>query len=481
MSLKQIIPFFIGFFLLAACSGGSGGREVKAYVSAYLKGNEKVVSFGSVDYQSILDKAEYKSIPKLGKILENEVKRLGRSIDTKAPVYFVIEGPFDQNGNPAASYAFINVVNKDSLADRLGASGLFVEESGDMKFAINGDVAIGAMDDLAIVITKKEKYNGKEMLTAAFEKAKGDAAGGKLDKLLGKKGDITFNVNIQNLYNTSNTDLSKLDENKQKELASMVKDSYIHSAISFEKGQAVYTAENMFSDALKQRMFFKEDKQAKILEKLGTGKARAGVSANIDVLKIETFMDDFAPDVKKQLLNMKSEIAFAAMMLGDKPFTKVFGGTFGLLVVGEPKMSDGFIPDVNFNVGIGSSGKMLFEMLASQAGNGRFVYKVTDTDLIGKSPNAGAGMSTLEIPECGKEFGKQGLTAFLNFEGFDVESFGFRGGLKTLNIIENVALNVNNDGAKVIVRAKDPNKNILKQLVDLYVRDIEMQINNMAI
>lgn len=475
MSLKQLFPFFIGFFLLFSCSDKTS-RPIDKAVSAFINGNDKAVSFGSVDFQKILDKAEYKSVPKVGKLIE---ERLGNVLNTKSSVYYVVEGPFDRNGNPSATYAFFDVANKDSLVELLGSSGLYMEESDEMKYNLNSDVSIGVKGDLAILITKKEDYDGKALLEAAFEKTTGDVSGGKTDQLLAKKNDINMNVFLQNLYGTSNTDLARLDEAKQKEIQAMMKDSYIHSSINFEKGQLVLKSENMFSDALQKRMFFKEDGQGAVVNKLGKGKACLGVAANFDMAKIESYIDDFAPKVKDKILNARTETSLAAMLLGDHPLTKVFSGVAGIVVVGDPRMT-GFTPEVNFNVGIGSEGKP-FVNVAAGAMLKRFNYVVTDTDLMASSPNAGAGQASLYIPECGKDFGREGITAFADLENMDMQSFGLPMKYKWVGLIKNVTFKMNNKRGELVVNALDPNRNILKQMVDLYVKDIEKQVGGMAI
>ncbi len=475
MSLKQLFPFIIGFLLIASCSNKEE-RPVGEAVSAFIKGNENVVSFGSVEIQTILDKAEYKSIPKIGKLIE---ERLGNVLNTKSPVYYVMEGPFDRNGNPATTYAFFDLSNRDSLVELLGSSGLYMEESGDMKYNLNSDVSIGARGNLAILITKKDDYDGKALLEAAFEKAKGDVAGGKTDQLLAKKNDINLNVVLENLYGTSNTSLASLNEAKQKEIKAMMDDSYIHADVNFENGKMVLASENMFSDALQKRMFFKEDGQANVLSKLGKGKACLGVAANLDMKKVESYIDDFAPEIKDKLFNSRTETALAAMILGDNPLQKVFNGMAGIVIVGDPRMT-GFTPEVNFNVGLGSEGKP-FITAASASMLKRFTYVVTDTDLMASSPNAGAGQSSLIIPGAGSDFGKEGITAFADFEDMDLKSFGLPMKYKYVGIMKNITFKMNNKRSELVISALDPNKNILKQLIDLYIQDIEKQVSAVAI
>lgn len=351
-----------------------------------------------------------------------------------------------------------------------------MEDAGDMKFYADGDVAIGALGNLAILITKKEEYDGKALLTEAFKKTKGSVSGGKTDKLLDKKGDLILNVSLQNLYGTSNTDLSKLDEIKQQELKALMNDSYLHASLNFEKGRMVFSTENMFSDALQKRMFFREDDQAKIVGKLRKGKARAGFALNLDMEKIENFIDDFAPEFKNKIISERTEFALAAMVLGDGPLAKVFSGTAGIVAVSEPSEMTGIIPEFNFNVGVGKQGRSIMELVAAAKLSG-FNYTVTDTDLTGNSPNAGIGTTTLMIPGCGKDFGREGITGFIDLEGLDTESFGLPRAWKSIYLVKNITIKVTNKGSEIVINTVDENKNILKQAIDLYLRDIEKAIS----
>ena len=476
MSLKQILPILAGFLFLVACSGNTD-RPIKESVSAFLNENESIIAFGSLNYSQILDKAEYKKIDKLGKLIE---ERLSDALNPKSPIYFAMEGPFDRKGNPRSTFVFLDVQNKDTLEDRLASSGLFIEEAGEMKYSVNDDLSIGIKGNLAIVVIKNEDYNGKLLLESAFNKAKGEVAVGKMDELLSKNNDITLNANLENLYGTSNTSLSKLSKPKQKELTEMVKDSYVHATLDFEKGKMVFKTENLFSTVLQKRMFFKDDANASVLSNLGKGKARIGIAASIDMKKAESFIDDFAADFKEKMINSDTKSALAVMLLGDGPLNKVFSGVAGLVLVGEPQMM-GFVPELNFTVGIGKEGKPLFELWAASKSGGRFIYTITDKNLVGFSPSAGAGMSSLVIPSCGKEFGKKGISGFIDFQGLDVESFYLHGAYKSINVVKNITFKVDNKGSEIVINTTNPNQNILKQIIDLNTQDLKDMMGNMAI
>ena len=478
MFLKKLFPLILGLLLIASCNNKKDSVLIDS-VSSFIEGNQKVVSFGSVDYNQILDKAEYKSIPKLNKILETELNRLGNSIDTKQPVYFALEGPFDSRGNPEAFYAFFDVVNVDSLAERLSSSGLFIETDGKMKYSADGDLAIGAKGNLAILITKKEKYDGKIALQEAFKQIETKKDHDKISKLLKKDGDLVLTANLENLYGSSNTDLSKLDEGKKKELNDMMKNSYVQTTLNFEKGKIVLKSENQFSDALQKRMVFNDKSNVKIEDNLGTGEAKIGVSFDFNMAKLESFIDDFAPDLKKELTRNRPEAAIAMMVLGDNPLTKVFSGYGGAVIVGTPGMGS-FVPDINFNVGIGKEGKGIFELMLNQSKT-EYVYTITDTDLIAKTPNSGKESTKLVMPDCAKNFGKGGITGFIDVKGLNVQAFGLPSQYNAVNLIESITFEYNNKGGEFVINFFNKDQNVLKQTIDLYVKDIEKTINSLAI
>lgn len=464
--------------LITSCSN----KDNKALIdsaTAFIQDNNQIVSFGSVDYNRILEKAEYKSIPKLNKILETELTRMGNSIDIKKPIYFALEGPFDSSGNPASLYAFFEVVNKDSLAERLSSSGLFIETEGDMKYSADGDLAIGAKGNLAILITKKEKYDGKQALIAAFKHAERKVESDKISKLLKKEADLVFSVNMENMYGSSNTDLSNLEESKKAELKVMMKNSFMQTTLNFEKGKIVLKTENQFSDALQERMVFNDKSKVKIQDKLGKGNAKMGIAFDFNMEKLESFLDDYAPEAKKELSRNRPEIAIAMMVLGDNPLTKVFSGYGGFVIVGNPGM-ESFVPDLNFNLGIGKEGKGMVELLASQ-NKEQYEYVITDTDLIGKTPGAGKESNTLVMPSCAKDFGKGGITGFIDVKGLNVQAFGLPAQFNAINLIESITFEYNNDGGEFVINFTNKNQNVLKQTIDLYLKEIEQTINSLSI
>jgi hypothetical protein len=478
MSLKQILPFLIGFLFLSACSS-SNSRPIREAFSAFLKDKHEIVSFGSLDYQSILNKAEYSKIPKVGKLIK---ERLGDALQPSSPIYFAVSGPFDSNGNPGSTVIFLDVKNQDTLEERLASSGLFIEQDGDLKFSLNDDLTIGMKNNLALVVIQGGDYDGKAVLKSIFQATEGEVSGGKTDELLQQKADVSVIANLENLYGTSNTSLRNLNQTKLNEIQKLVKDSYVHAQLNFERGRIVISSKNLFSKTLQKRMFLKEDPMATIRTKFASGKVRVGVSANLDVAKLEKYLDDFAPEFKQNLIQSKTEYALAAMVLGDSPLTKIFSGTAGLVVLGEPQLGmGGFVPEISYMVGIGKSGRPLFETWAAANSNGRMSVSVTDSEMKVHSSGVQAVSNQLVVPACGANFGKKGITGFIDFQGLDIESFGLPTAYKSLNVVQNITFTMTNEGAELVINTTNPKENILKQIIDLYTRDIEKMAGNLVL
>lgn len=477
--MKKLVLFLslVSLFLLFSCSKDVNNRTSAEYLSAYMKDNKNVVLFGKVDIKQILEKADYKNIPKVSVLLKGEMSQFENAIDLTQSVHFALEGPFNQDGSPENLVAFIKVKNADSLASKISSLGQMMQKDGDMKFAQDNDVTIGIKQNLAIFISKSKDYDGKVALKEAFEKCNNDLSEGKVDKILAKKGDILMGISFENLYGTSNTSLSNLPGNKKKELQALVKDSYMQSTISFENGQAVMNSENLFSTELMKRMFFDEDASASILSKLGKGNARLGMAMNFDMQKMESFLDDFAPEYKKDMIAGNFQLQMASSTLGDKPLTNLLSGKLGMVMLGDLKQDGSMVPETNMYVGLGNKGKEVSTMLKSLSSNGSDIFGIK-TIINEKEVILTTGKSTtnkLIIPNFASNFGKKGITAFMNFDGLDLKSMDLED-MKFLYALQNILISADNMGASIVIKGKNSQQNILKQIVEIYVKDLEKSI-----
>lgn len=473
-----LITVFVAF-ILCSCGPDLKERTASGFLSAYMKDNKNVVLFGKIDAKKIIEKVGYKSIPKVSVLIGPEIKQFESALELSNGVCFAMEGPFDQMGNPAQLLAFVKVKNVDSLASKITSLGLPVQADGDIEYVQENDVTIGIKENLAIIISKKGKYKGKEALLKAFEKAEQDVSEGKVDEILAQKGDILFGASLENLYGSSNTSLNKLNANKKKEFEALVKDSYTQTCVSFEKGQAVIESKNLFSNELMNRMFFKEDPNASILSKLGTGNARMGLAVNMDINKLEAFLDDFAPDFKNDLMRMDFSLQMMMSVLGDKPLTNLLSGQLGMVMVGDMMRDGSLVPEANIHVGLGNKGKEIKDMLLTffPADQGVYGMKIQVNDKeVNISSNSSMGASLI-IPNFANHFGKKGVTAFMNFDGMDMESLDLEAEGKFIYALQNITMTADNNGSKIVIKGKNPNLNILKQIADVYMNDLMQQIN----
>lgn len=473
-SLAFVILFFV------ACSGsGTGSGDPKTAISSFIRENTAVVAFGSADINEILNKADYQQIPKLGMILSSEMSAFKNMIDMSSPVYYAIEGPMDREGVPTATYAFLKVNNADSLVTKLIKMGYDVDEKADIKIGQDDGFAIGVRGGMAIVIAKKDDFDAKDLLEKAFKMSEGDPSGGKVDEILASEGDIVMGLSIAGLYGTSNTELSKLSDDKQKELDEMVIGSYVQTSFKFEDGAAVIETKNFFSDKLKEKMFMNSDDKAMILAKLGKGEPRMGVSVNIDIKKMQKFMDDFSPEATDKLAaSMGGPMQFALMAGGKDKFAGLLSGKFGFLMFGD----GGFVePSFNAYVGLKPNGVSLGKMAQEFLESGDAITKLDDKGFTMYSNPEFAPPGKLKLPAGCENFGKSGFSAFLNLDGLDFDDMGLEREENFVRIIKYITVDYNNDGGRIYIKARDGKENILEQAVKEIMSQLTNEIGGMAI
>ena len=134
----------------------------------------------------------YENVPKIGKLLSTEVATIERFIDLKSPLYYAMQGPLDLDGSPEATYAFLGVMNSDSLVAELTQRGFDVGLKDEIQFCQDGDIAIGVKDDLAIIISKNGDFDTEKLVSDTYAKIDGSKSGGKVDEVLSQQGDFCF-------------------------------------------------------------------------------------------------------------------------------------------------------------------------------------------------------------------------------------------------------------------------------------------------
>lgn len=483
-STFKVIAITLIVGLVASCSGSSADQSTKDALSSFLNDNDEIVGFGNADLKGILTKSDYKNVPKLGKLLDTEMSTLEKLINMEAPMYYALEGPFDQDGAPATTYAFLSVKSSDSLIAELTQRGFDVEEKKDMKYCSDGDVAIGVKGPLALIISKSGDYDREKALAKAFKKTEGDVSGGKIDDILDVDGDVVLGMNVESLYKTSETDLDNLSDEKKDELKALVKDSYIQTVIKFDDGAAIIETKNFFSKELSERMFFKSNNEAPIVAKLGQGTPRFGLSVNLDLKKMQNLVNDFSPDAMDELGKaMGGPAQFALMAAGDDGFAGLFDGQFGVVMVGEPDMIEGAVPDFNVFLGLEERGKSLGSLAKDMISYGTTEVILNDEGLTASTNPvyASAGSASLNLPDGCENFGKSGISAFFNLEGVDLEDWDLEGEAKVLKVVKYITFDYNENGGRLYIKAKEGQENVLKQTMEVIIEEFSSDINNMRI
>ena len=480
-NIKNIaIAFVLGIFIISSCGKDNQGREMNEYLSSFIKNNDSIIVFGYADLNQILDKTNYQKDSKLKAILGSQVSEFRAAIDEKSPVYFALKGPLDSNKNLQAAYVFLDVKNHDSLMKSLNQSGFDFTEAGDMKYHQDGDVTIGIQKELAIVITKGGKYDGKQLLTTAFGQCTGDLSGGKVDAILEEKGDIVFGTNLSTLFNTSNTDLSDLPEERRNELKAMVNDSYVQTAFHFDKGSANIETKHLFNEDLKRRLFFKSDKNAEILKYLGNGQPNIGISLNLDLPRLESLISDYSPETLEKIAEMIEMDPMMMKLLGGNNLLSSLadGNMGGLFFMDKQNFGFGF----NMYLGLKDAGKSVFPFLEPKIPVA-FTYDYIESGVRAYTLETFAPIPDGEVrlPEGCDVFGKKGFTAFVNLSDFSVEDFGLQGGAEVLTIVKYMTFELDENGSKLYIEAKDKNTNILEQGLTFFVDELKEKMGDMAL
>ncbi|MDX2359811.1 MAG: hypothetical protein QNK23_03320 [Crocinitomicaceae bacterium] len=460
--------------LLVACSGQTAeDGDNKLAMSAFLNGNEEVIAFGATKLKDVLEKSDYKSIPNFGEIIEGELSSWNSLLDLDAPVYYALEGPLDRDGAPTAIYAFVKVKSPDSLESELVHRGYEIEKHGEINIFQDEDVAVGFKGHMAILLAQGGDVDHVKLIKDAFSASEGEVSEGTVSEILDTEGDIVFAMNIENIYATSDTDLADLSKDKQDELKEMVAGSYVQTSFKFENGAAIIETKNLFSDALMERMFINEDPGATMIATLGHGEPRLGISVNIDLKKMQSFVDEFSPNALDELTNAMGPAASMAMMTaGADGLSGIFTGKFGLVMFGDLDSYGGAQPDFNFFVGLTSSGASLGKMAKEFLG-GEMALMTLDSDGLSASTNASyASSGRMDLPAGCENFGKTGISGFFSFDGIDIDDLDLDDEANFLRIVDYVTFEYGNEGGRIYIKAKKGQENVLKQIMTVAVEEL---------
>jgi hypothetical protein len=224
-------------------------------------------------------------------------------------------------------------------------------------------------------------------------------------------------------------------------------------------------------------MFFKSDNKASIDTKLGKGLPRLGLSMNLDLKKIQGLVNEFFLDAMIELGRaIGGPAQFALMAAGEKGIAGLFSGQFGIVTVGEQKVMREAIPDFNIFIGLEKKGKNLVNTAKDFMSYGSTEIILNDDGLSASTnPNyASSDSASLKLPKEFENFGKSGVSAFLNSECLEGIS-------KILNTVKYITFEYNENSWELYIKAKKVQENILKQTAEGLIEEFSSEINQVSL
>lgn len=477
--MKKIFSALVAIVVLTACTKDVADRTTKEYFSAFLNSNETMIGFGSAELNDILAKSDYKSHDIIDGFLGETFESLQSSFNLDAPVYYAVEGPI-VNDNPKAIYVFSEIKNIDTLRHNFEYNGYTIEKSKDNSFEYikDGDLFIGYKNNLAVFLVTNEDVDENKRLGEIIAQTEKELAGGTVEEMLEAEGDVVFSMNVESLYETSNTDLEKLDKKKKEKLASMLKGSYIQNVARFEDGAAIFETKNFFSDELKDELFFRTNEAAPVIKKLGSGKPLMGISINLDMAKMQRFTEEYSPETMEMLSEEIGGPFSLAMMAAGNDISAIVDGQLGVVMMGQPNQMTGMVPDFNFYVGLGRKGKMVGETIKDLMSEQFSSLELSENGLAGYSssqyvPSASGG---LQLPEGCENFGKKSISGFINLEDVDIKSLELEGEAKALELVKYITFEYDENGGRLYIKAKEGKENMLKQALSFAMKEFQRNL-----
>lgn len=478
-------------FALVFTSCGKDKKEVqiKSAVASFATNYEGVVGYGYLHLKQILDKSGLAEVEGLGKGVVDVFTSLESGVNMKSGVHYAFTGPFDRNGIPDRGFLFFPVENKDSLKaifeEEMGY--LFEQEDGLMIYD-DMSSAIGFNDEIAIIVATQFGDEPKEVLKSAFVAASNNKKNPKIVEVLELETDVLSGINLENLYNTANTSLNNLPEERREKLNSIVQDGHYSTTIDFNDGNI--TAEvntERVSDELKKEYFFKSDYESAIFEKLGPGKPLIAFASAMDIKKMEEFIIYLQPDGEESIIKF--------LGLGDQSISEIVNGEFGFALNSAPDMLEpGMIPAFNFYASVGDNHEFLSDLanvyseegIIENLGDGYYRYDSTSVAYLGKDEvilqsntkeKSDFKTGQLEKVSGFEEFGKKPFSLFVDLEELNkADNSGMGKEAKLiLDLADYVTVEADNNGAKVVVQFLNSDQNVLRQILNAFKDDLKDQ------
>lgn len=470
-----------------SCSGDPKERTAEDALSALVNSNKNVSIFGHISVYNILNKADYKHIPKVSILIDSQMETFKKAFKLEAPIYFAACGPYKNDLSPETIYGFMDISSADSVINVVHSLNYSTEKTGDFTYFQEGDVACGVRNKLFVIVIKGGDFDGKAEIEKAFKASEGDLSEDKPQDIITSKADLVVGVSLERLFAGANTSLNKLPKAKKDELTGLLADGYIQTTLNFNKGEAKLETKNLFSEELKDRLWFKDGNSSDLAKKLGKGTPWMGMSANFDMQKLDKFMKDFSPNGTKDLTNKMGTKVKAAMFISGLDFTTALTGQFGMVHTGSPLMMMAGTPELNAFIGLTNKAKGLPSLMDQIYGtdskkNGAYMIKnnavKVKPDGVYMYSVANLNKPGIKIPGFAKNFGKSTFSMFIDFKAMNPKALDLPKGSKVLEIMESATGEYTRDGGSFTLTAKDKSKNILDQMTDFYYGLFQDELGN---
>ncbi len=482
ISILVLVGFSLTF--INSCSSGDGTQNPKDALSAFINENDHIIAFGHVNLEDILSKSDYATIPTFGGIIDGQKKDWEKVIDFSQPVYYALEGPLDENGEPESFYGFIQLKDKQAMIDKMTVDGFDFNEVKGISYTEDGPMMFGVLNNVGVIIVKKQAVDVEKIIASTFQKVKGKTSGGEIDEILEKKGDLVLGMNVSSIFTTSQIDFSDLSKDKQNELQELVEGSYIQTVFKFEEGAAIVETKNLFSSKLKEKLFFTADDQAPIVAFLGSGSPRMGFSINIDMKKMNDFITEFSPEAVSDIAKaIGPQAQMALMFRGKDGLASFLNGKVGGVLYGD--LNPNKQADFNAFLGLTTKGKDLVGDFSLEDAKFDFGQMLLEKDGLVFSNNEEisykSNQNELILPEGCENFGKGAISFFVNLDGVDMDALKLEDEANILRAVKYITFDYDNNGGVLYIKAKKGQENILKQAMDIFVEEFSEDLKSMQI
>ena len=369
---KLLIFGILISFIITGCSTKPSSNLV-ADVATFVSNSDKVVSYGSVDLDAILTKSALSEVETIGPFVDQQMTAIKGALNVDKKIFYALEGPLDQDGNPEFSYVFMEVKNKDSLIDLFQEMGMLFEEEGDLMTYYDMGSAIAFNDNIAVLVHAGFGTQPKEKLEYVFTKLDGKEKDERVVEVLNQSTDIMTALHLENLYATSNTSLDDLPKKEQKQLAAMVKGGHFSLTTDFNDGNLTMNLNTTrVSDKLKEAYFFKDKSTAETIDNIGPGKPAVALVGALDIQKMEHFVNQFAPGALKSFYSSLGLGGFFLQTMGGEGIASLVNGDFGAMLSFEREEENkqmGQLLNLQAFVKLGEDGNELIDLLDSFSKN----------------------------------------------------------------------------------------------------------------